>query len=111
MCKRYIPKKRGDTRSIIPKKRRKLFNKIKMLRRSKRKARNREKEEIDRRILEVKKKEILIDTREERNLREERVIDNMNTKPKLFHSLMKNKDNRDNRIGPFKIEGEYVTEN
>ena len=110
MCKRYFPKKRRETRSIIPKKRRKLFNKIKMLRRSKGKARNRKKEVIDRKILEVEK-EILIDKREERNLREERVINNMNKKPKLFYSLMKNKDKRDNRIGPFKIEGEYVTEN
>ena len=41
MCKRYFPKKKDATKSIIPKKRRKLFNKIKMLRRSKRKARNR----------------------------------------------------------------------
>ena len=110
MCKRYFPKKKDATKSIIPKKRRKLFNKIKMLRRSKRKARNRQKEEIDRKILEVEK-EILIDKREERNLREERVIDNMNKKSKLFYSLMKNNNKRDNKIGPFKIEGEYITEN
>ncbi|CAL4061309.1 unnamed protein product, partial [Meganyctiphanes norvegica] len=107
LCKKYIPEKTVKTRSIIPKKRKKLFNKIKMLRRSKRRAINRKKEEIDRKILEVEK-EILIDKREERNEREKRVIDNMNKNPKMFHDFIKNKEKRDNKIGPFKIDGEYV---
>merc|ERR1712106_1261101 len=36
LCKNYIPEKTEKTNSIIPKKRTKLFNKNKMLRRSKR---------------------------------------------------------------------------
>ena len=83
---------------------------MKMLRRSKRRANSRKKEEIDRKILEVEK-EILIDKREERNEREKRVIDNMNKNPKMFYNFIKNKEKRNNNIGPFKIEGEYVTDN
>merc|ERR1712106_621675 len=104
------PEKRAKAKSIIPKKRKKLFNKMKMLRRSKRKVSNRKKEEIDRKILDVEK-EILIDKREERNIREIRIIENMDKKPKMFYDYIKNKDKRDNKIGPFKIEGEYVIEN
>ena len=110
LCKNYIPEKTEKTRSIIPKRRKKLFNKMKMLRRSKRRANSRKKEEIDRKILEVEK-EILIDKREERNEREKRVIDNMNKNPKMFYDFIKNKEKRNNNIGPFKIEGEYVTDN
>ena len=50
LCKKYIPEKRVKAKSIIPKKRKKLFNKIRMLRRSKRKASNRRKEDIDRKF-------------------------------------------------------------
>ncbi|CAL4162025.1 unnamed protein product, partial [Meganyctiphanes norvegica] len=35
----------------------------------------------------------------------------MNKKPKLFYGFIKNKNKRDNRIGPFKIDGEYVMKN
>ena len=111
ICDTYIPEKKNyKTKSIIPKKRKRLFNKIKMLKRSKRRANNRKREEIDRKILEVEK-DILIDKREERNLREKTIIDNMNEKPKLFYGFIKNKEKRENKIGPFKIENEYVTEN
>ena len=94
LCKKYIPEKTFKSKSIIPKKRKQLFNKMKMLRRSKRKANNRKKDEIDRKILEVEK-EILIDKRKERNLREESVVDNMNVKPKLFYDFIKNKAKRE----------------
>ena len=109
LCNKYIPEKKFITKSIIPKKRKKLFNKIKMLRRSKRTANNRKKEEIDRKIIEVEK-EIIIDKKEERSLREKRVIENMIKKPKLFYGFIKNKENRENKIGPFKMEGKYVTQ-
>ena len=35
----------------------------------------------------------------------------MNKKPKMFYDYIKNKEKRDNKIGPFKIEGKYVIEN
>ena len=110
MCKKYIPIKKCNNRCKIPKKRKRLFNKIKMLRRSKSKANKRKKDVIDRKIIEVEK-EILNDKREERNYMEKKVIDNINQKPKLFFGLIKNKEKRNNKIGPFKNEGEYVTDN
>ena len=30
------------------------------------------------------------------------VIENMNKKPKLFHDFIKNKENRENKLGPLK---------
>ena len=35
----------------------------------------------------------------------------MNKKPKIFHDFIKNKENRDNKLGPLKIEGEYIRNN
>ena len=34
------------------------------------------------------------------------VIENMNKKQKLFHDFIKNKENRENKIGPLKV-GQY----
>merc|ERR1712236_85382 len=97
LCKKYIPEKKSRNKSTIPKKRRQLFQKMKLLRRSKRIANNKRKKVIDNKILEVEK--------------EKRVIENMNKKPKIFHDFIKNKENRDNKLGPLKIEGEYIRNN
>ena len=110
LCKKYIPEKKARNRSIIPKRRKKLFNKIKKLRRSKQRATNRKKEEINRKILEVER-EIILNKREERAFNERKVIDNIDNKPKLFYGYIKNKEKRENKIGPFKLDGDYVTEN
>merc|ERR1712215_495941 len=48
---------------------------------------------------------------EERNMKEKRVIENMNKKTKIFHDIIKNKENRDNKLGPLKVEGEYIKNN
>merc|ERR1712002_1261685 len=71
---------------------------------------NKRKKVIDNKILEVEK-EILNHKKEERDIKEKRVIENMNKKPKIFHDFIKNKENRDSKLGPLKIEGEYIRNN
>merc|ERR1712236_57456 len=51
LCKKYIPEKKSRNKNTIPKRRRQLFQKMKLLR-SKRNA-NKRKKEIDNKILEV----------------------------------------------------------
>merc|ERR1712215_32313 len=104
LCKKYIPEKKSRNKNTIPKRRRQLFQKMKLLRRSKRNANNKRKKVIDNKILEVEK-EILNHKKEERDIKEKRVIENMNKKTKIFHDFIKNKENRDNKLGPLKIEG------
>ena len=36
------------------------------------------------------------------------VIENINKKPKMFYKFIKNQENRDTSIGPFKINGKYI---
>ena len=111
LCNKYIPTRKGNnTHSKIPKYRKRLFNKIKMLRRSKRKANNRRKEIIDQKIMEIEKT-ILENKRDERYLREKKIIENIKEKPKMFYGLIKSNEKRINKIGPFRIDGEYITEN
>jgi len=94
LCERYVPEKKAKSGSIIPRRRKQLFQKMKLLRRSKKSANKKRKEEIDRKILEVEK-EILNHKKEERNKKEKIVIENMNKKPKIFHDFIKNKENRE----------------
>ena len=65
LCSKYIPKKKTRNKNIIPKRRKQLFQKIKLLRRSKNRANNKRKKEIDKKILEAEK-EIINHKREER---------------------------------------------
>merc|ERR1711895_337870 len=53
LCKKYIPEKKSRNKNTIPKRRRQLFQKMKLLRRSKRNANNKRKKVIDNKILEV----------------------------------------------------------
>merc|ERR1712034_127190 len=55
LCNKYIPMKKTRNKNIIPKKRKQLFQKIKLLRRSKAKANKKRKKEIDNKILEAQK--------------------------------------------------------
>merc|ERR1712072_1453096 len=52
LCNKYIPMKKTRNKNIIPKKRKQLFRKIKLLR-SKTKANKKRKKEIDNKILEA----------------------------------------------------------
>ena len=86
LCESYVPEKKAKSGSIIPKRRKQLFQKMKLLRRSKKSANKKRKEEIDRKILEVEK-EILNHKKEERNMKKKRIIENMNKKQKSFMTL------------------------
>ena len=110
LCEKYVPEKKAKSGSIIPKRRKQLFQKMKLLRRSKKSANKKRKEEIDRKILEVEK-EILNHKKEERSKKEKLIIENMNKKPKIFHDFIKNKENRENKLGPLKVDGEYIRNN
>ena len=110
LCSKYIPEKKTKSKNIIPKRRKQLFQKIKLLRRSKNRANNKRKKEIDKKILEAEK-EIINHKREERRRKEKMVIENMNKKTKIFHDFIKNKENRENKLGPFKVEGQYIRSN
>merc|ERR1711874_816809 len=107
LCERYVPEKKAKCGSIIPRRRKQLFQKMKLLRSLKKSANKKRKEEIDKKILELEK-EILNHKKEERNKKEKLVIENMNKKPKIFHDFIKNKENRENKLGPLKVEGEYI---
>merc|ERR1712121_453902 len=96
---KYIPMKKTRNKNIIPKRRKQLFRKIKLLRRSKTKANKKRKKEIDNKILEAQK-EIMNHKREERARKEKMVIETMNKKTKIFHDFIKNKENRENKLGP-----------
>merc|ERR1712236_177240 len=109
LCSKYIPEKKTKSKNIIPK-RKQLFQKIKLLRRSKNRANNKRKKEIDKKILEAEK-EIINHKREERRRKEKMVIENMHKKTKIFHDFIKNKENRENKLGPFKVEGQYIRNN
>merc|ERR1711891_96903 len=80
LCNKYIPEKKTKNKNIIPKRRKQLFQKIKLLRRSKNRASNKRKKEIDKKILEAEK-EIINHKREERR-KEKMVIENMKKKKK-----------------------------
>merc|ERR1712215_533714 len=69
LCKKYIPEKKSRNKNTIPK-RRQLFQKMKLLRRSKRNANNKRKKVIDNKILEVEK-EILNHKKEEKGYKRE----------------------------------------
>merc|ERR1712215_565096 len=99
LCSKYIPEKKTKSKNIIPKRRKQLFQKIKLLRRSKKGANNKRKKEIDKKILEAEK-EIINHKRKKRRRKEKMVNENMNKKTKIFHDFIKNKENREDKLDP-----------
>ena len=92
ICKELIPKKndtRKDASKNIPKVRKKLLGRMKMLKRGKRKAiSNSKKEDIDKKIQEVEKQ--LIDERKNERIRnEKKIVDKIKTNPKVLYSYVK----------------------
>merc|ERR1712243_222654 len=96
------PKKSNKGKNETPRERKKLINRIKMLKRNKENARKRKKErskirEIEKSIMETQRK--LIEHRQqERNLKEKRVIENMKEKPKLFFDYIRKKKLKTRRL-------------
>ena len=99
--------KLGNFRKI-PKERKRLHNRLKMLKREKHKAYSKErKKRFENKILETEKK--LIESRRSEKLEnEKRCIDSMKENPKMFYSFINRQRNRRNEIGPFKKDGEFI---
>ena len=108
VCIKFIPIRKVKGNNNIPRERKRLFNRIKKLKRGKNKVKGRKKaHDLDKKIQEIER-EILIHKRDESILKERRVIQNMKEKPKMFFNYIKNQENRDAKIGPFKIQKEYI---
>ena len=105
---KVFPMRKNKSHSKIPRERKRLFNRIKKLKRAKNKAKgNKKAQDLDKKIKETES-EILIHKRDERIFKERRVIENIKEKPKIFFDYIKNQENRDVKIGPFKIQGDYI---
>ena len=92
----------------IPRERKKLINRMKMLKRGKHRAYSKEKKnELENKILETEQK-ILENRRREKLEKEKKVIDCMKENPRMFYSLINQQRSRKNEIGPFKINGEMI---
>ena len=103
-----ISKNNRKNRDRIPRERKKLLNRIKMLKRKKHREKNKNKAGcIEKDILDTESK--LKEHREqERNSKEERVINNMKDNPKIFFDYIRKQKDKDTKIGPFKIAKDYI---
>ncbi|CAL4210788.1 unnamed protein product, partial [Meganyctiphanes norvegica] len=114
ICTELIPRKsdtRKDASRKIPKVRRKLLGRMKMLKRGKRKAiSNSKKDEIDKKIQEVEK-QLLDERKKERIRNEKKIVDRIQKNPKVLYSYVKKENGRKNEIGPFRKEEKYIYNN
>ena len=109
ICIRYVPvKEKNSGKKKIPRERKKLLGRLKMLRQRLRKAINKEKkEEINESIKETD--ELLIEARRNERLEKElAIIENIPRNTKLLFSYTKKEINRRKEIGPFEKDGEYI---
>ena len=108
ICAWKIPKKKNKFRNHIPKERKTLLNRIKMIKRKKHKERNKTKvKNMEKSIIEAEIK--LKEHREqERNTMENKVIDNMKENPKALFDYIRRQKDKDTKIGPFKKGKEYI---
>ena len=109
ICFRYIPARgRNSGKRNIPKVRKKLLGRLKMIRRKLRKALDKERiNELNERILETER--LIVDARRaERIEKEIAIVNSLSKNPKLLFSYSKKENNRRKEIGPFEIDGEYV---
>ena len=109
ICMELIPKKdtRKDASRKIPKARKKLLGRMKMLKRGKRKAiSNSKKDDIDKKIQETEKQ--LIDERKRERIRnEKKIVGRILKNPKVLYSYVKKENGKSNEIGPFKEGDKY----
>ena len=109
ICIKNIPKKlhQRNTRRI-PKERKKLLNRLKMLKRDKHRAYSKgKKKTLEKKIIETK--ENLIKCRRKEKLEnEKKAIDCMEQNPRMFYAFINKQKNRKNEIGPFKDGNEYI---
>ena len=108
-AKENAPKrsKQGST-SKIPRERKKLHNRIKMLKRDKHRAYSKErKRSFERKILETEQK-IIVSKRSERLEKEKQCIDSMKENPRVFYAFINKQRNRRVELGPFKKKMEHL---
>ena len=108
ICAWKIPKKKNKFRNHIPKERKTLLNRIKMIKRKKHKERNKTKvKSMEKSIIEAEIK--LKEHREQEcNTMENKVIDNMKENPKVLFDYIRRQKDKDTKIGPFKRGKEYI---
>ena len=108
ICIRLIPKKSKRSKNKIPRERKKLLNRMKMLKREKHRTHSsKSKEKIDKKIQETEAM-LIYHRQEERMIKEKRVIENMKNNPKVLFDYINKQKDRDTKIGPFKILNEYI---
>ena len=109
ICIEIVPKRNKEgKKKNIPKEIKNLLNRIKMLKRDKRRVYSKEKKkQIDNKICETEKQ--LIQTRQKNKLKKERqAIECMRENPKMLYSIKNKQKNRRNEIGPFKENDEII---
>ena len=109
LCLKFIPprgKKSGKRN--IPRVRKKLIGRLKMLRRKLRKSICEKRiEELNEKIVETDK--LIIEARRVEKLEKEAaIVDSIPKNPKLLFSYTKKENNRREEVGPFEKNGEYI---
>ena len=110
ICARENAPKRNNQNkgSKIPRERKKLHNRIKMLKREKHRAySNERKRRCETKILETEQK-IIQNKRNERLEKEKQCIDSMKENPKVFYAFINKQRNRRVEVGPFKKDGTFI---
>ena len=94
--------------SKISRERKKLHNRIKMLKREKHRAYSKErKRRYEMKILKTEK-QIIESKRKESLEKEKQCIDSMKENPKVFYSFINKQRNRRVEVGPFKKDGKFI---
>ena len=108
-AKENAPKRNTQSNgSKIPKERKKLHNRIKMLKRKKHIAHSKErKRRLEKQILETEHK-IIESKRNERMDKEKQCIEAMKDNPKVFYSFINKQRNRRVEVGPFKKDEKFI---
>ena len=108
ICMKFIPRKNTKGKSRIPRERKKLLNRLKMLKRTKHRTRSKPKVIVlDKKIQETEDM-LLCHRKTERKIKENAVIENMKKNPKVLFDYINKQKDRDTKIGPFKIQNEYI---
>ena len=108
ICMKLIPRKNTKGKSRIPRERKKLLNRLKMLKRTKHRTRSKQKVIVlDKKIQETEDM-LLCHRKTERKIKENAVIENMKKNPKVLFDYINKQKDRDTKIGPFKIQNEYI---
>ena len=108
ICLKLIPKKLPNNKNKIPRIRKNMLNRIKMLKRKKNTTRDKNKlKSIENSIIETEKR-LAEHRKQEKNTTELRVIKKMKENPKVFYDHIKKQKDRDTKIGPFQIDKVFV---